>query len=177
MIAAGTMRPAGRGVAVVAALALLVLPACGRLETGRATAAGATAPGMVTPSAEPASGGANSLATSVPVRADNLRLVRSGTADLALQFEFVNTGTETISPSRLGMEPRTYHVDAFLVDTPRGTGYAVQHNTQANPALDFSMPDQGRVSATVDQSPPTGKPLTVTLTTRHRRPRRRRCWC
>ena len=154
-----------RGAAAMTALILLVLPACGRAVPGQVTSAGAgvAAPPVATEHATPPSGGANSQATSVAVRADNLRLVRSGTADLALQYEFVNTGTETISPSRLGIDPRTYHVDAFLVDAPRGTGYAVQHSTQASPGLDFSHPDQGRVSTSIEEQPPTGQPVTVTL--------------
>ncbi|MGI5125427.1 OmpA family protein [Pseudonocardia sp. CA-107938] len=152
-----------RIVAAVAALALLALPACGRGEQGRATSAGAlAAPGTAAPSAKSGSGTANAVATSTKVRADNLRLVRSGNADIALQFEFVNTGTDAVTPSSLGMDPST-HVIAFLVDLPRGTGYAVQRSTQANPDIDFSKPEQARASASTTKDVPGGGSSTVTL--------------
>jgi len=157
------MRPAGRSVVAIAALALLVLPACGRGEQGRATPAnalGAPAPGTSSTSA--AGGGIESVNSARKIRVQNVRLVRSGTADLVMQFEFVNTGDEPIAPSSLGMDPLT-HVIAFLIDLPRGTGYATQKAVEHNTDIDFSGPGQARVSASTGVNVKPGERSTVTL--------------
>ncbi|MBL7494021.1 OmpA family protein [Frankia sp. AgB1.9] len=103
-----------------------------------------------------------SVSTGVRVAARDLRLVRLGTTDLALQFEFANQGTESISPADLGTDPLT-HVIAFLVDLPRGTGYATQRTPQANPEIDGSGPDEPRASATTEKDIAAGQTETVTL--------------
>jgi outer membrane protein OmpA-like peptidoglycan-associated protein len=152
-------------MAAVAALALLALPACGPAMKGNPTAAGtAASTGTAAQSAVGAagSGAGQPVASALKIRADNLRLVRSGTADLALQFEFVNNGTDAYAPSSLGMDPLT-HVIAFLVDLPRGTGYAVQRSKEKNPDIDFSNPGQDRASASTTKDVPPGGSSTVTL--------------
>ena len=157
------MRAAGRGVAAIAALALLVLPACGRGEQGRATPAnalGAPAPG--TSGIAATGGGIASVSSGLKVRLDNVRLVRSGTADLVMQFDFVNTGDGPIAPSSLGMDPLT-HVIAFLIDLPRGTGYATQRAVEQNTDIDFSQAGQARVSASTGVDVKAGASSTVTL--------------
>jgi len=98
----------------------------------------------------------------VRVTARNLRLVRLGTADLALQFEFANADQNAVSPADLGMDPLT-HVIAFLADLPRGTGYATQRTPKANPDIDFSAPGQARVSASTEKAVAAGQSETVTL--------------
>jgi outer membrane protein OmpA-like peptidoglycan-associated protein len=103
-----------------------------------------------------------SVSTGVRVTARDLRLVRIGAADLALQFEFANEGTQSIRPADLGTDPLT-HVIAFLVDLPRGTGYATQRTPQANPDIDGSGPDEPRASATTEKEVAAGQSETVTL--------------
>lgn len=165
------MNRTGRILGLITAVAVLAVPACARGEQGRPSAAGqqgaaATAgPGGSSATATPGKGGAGeSVATAVKARLDNIRLVRSGTADLALQFEFVNTssGDETLTPAHLGIDPLT-HVIAFLVDMPRGTGYATQLATQPNPAIDFSQPEEPRGSASTYTEVKAGQSSTITL--------------
>ncbi len=157
------MRAAGRGVAAIAALALLVLPACGRGEQGRATPANALgAPTPGTSGIAAAGGGIASVSSGVQVRLDNVRLVRSGTADLVMQFDFVNTGDDPVAPSTLGMDSLT-HVVAFLIDLPRGTGYATQRAVEQNTDIDFSRAGQARVSASTGVDVKAGASSTVTL--------------
>jgi len=103
-----------------------------------------------------------SVSTGLQVTARNMRLVRIGAADLALQFEFANEGAQSISPADLGMDPLT-HLIAFLVDLPRGTGYAAQRTPQANPDIDGSGPDEPRASATTEKDVAAGETETVTL--------------
>jgi hypothetical protein len=102
------------------------------------------------------------VSTGLQVTARNMRLVRIGAADLALQFEFANEGTQSLSPADLGVDPLT-HVIAFLVDLPRGTGYATQRTPQANPDIDGSGPDEPRASATTEKDVAAGETETVTL--------------
>lgn len=162
----------GRMLGLLTAVAVLAVPACARSEQGRPSAAasqqGAAATTGPSATATPAKGGADqSVSTTVQARLDNLRLVRSGTADLALQFEFANTGSgdepqDSLTPAHLGMDPLT-HVIAFLVDLPRGTGYATQRAKEANPAIDFSQAEQPRASASTYQAVKPGQSGTVTL--------------
>lgn len=162
------MNRTGRALGLITAVAVLALPACARGEQGTPSAAspqGAAATagsGSTAAATAGKSGGSGeSVATGVKARADNMRLVRTG-SDLALQFEFVNSGEDPLSPADLGMDPLT-HVIAFLVDLPRGTGYATQHTPQPNPAIDFSGTNQARASATTEKSLKAGESATVTL--------------
>lgn len=166
------MKGTGRGVAAIAALAVLALPACARTEQGHpnatnAQSAASTGSAGATPSSTPgtpgATGGAGQSVTSaLKVRADDMRLVRVSSADLALQFEFVNSGADPVTPSSLGMDPLT-HVIAFLVDLPRGTGYATQKTPKPNPDIDFSGANEARASASTEKPVKAGQSSTVTL--------------
>jgi outer membrane protein OmpA-like peptidoglycan-associated protein len=154
-------RRTGRTIAATAVLLALGSAGCAGTDPGNGAAA--TAGPTATPAATPGgSAQGSSVTTGRQVTARDMRLVRIGTADLALQFEFANKGEKSISPADLGMDPLT-HVIAFLVDLPRGTGYATQRAPQANPDIAFSGPDQARASATTEKEVATGRSETVTL--------------
>jgi hypothetical protein len=89
---------------------------------------------------------AEPVASSWPVRAEGLRLVRSGSAELALQFELVNRTSDTYSGEDLGLGPVEQLV--MLADLPRGTGYA---------------PLTARYSASAADQIPVGGSTTVTV--------------
>ena len=55
------------------------------------------------------------------MRARDVRLVRVGTAELALQFEFANDTGQPMSPDTLGIDQIERIM--MLVDLPRGTTY------------------------------------------------------
>ena len=59
--------------------------------------------------------------SALPVQARDLRLVRVGTNELALQFEFANNTDRPISPDTLGIDQIERIM--VLVDLPRGTTY------------------------------------------------------
>jgi hypothetical protein len=64
---------------------------------------------------------AQSLSTALPVQARDLRLVRVGANELALQFEFANNGDRPITPDALGIDQ--YQRVLMLVGLPRSTSY------------------------------------------------------
>ncbi|MCM3882304.1 OmpA family protein [Frankia sp. R82] len=161
-------------VGVAAALVLMSAGCTGAASVGGAppatrptTSAASAVPGdrSATGSPDvPASTGARDLSVSsgVQVTARDLRLVRLGRSDLALQFEFANAGPADLRPADLGLDPLT-HVIAFLVDLPRGTGYATQRTPQASPDIDLSAPGEARVSASAEHDVAPGHSATVTL--------------
>ena len=95
---------------------------------------------------------ARPASTSLQVEARNVRLVRNGTDELALQFEFHNGMPDRVSPSWFGID--LVERLLLLVDLPRATGYGVLDvpNTGA----------KGRLSANVDDYVQPGASATVT---------------
>ena len=104
---------------------------------------------------------ADSVSSALPIQARDVRLVRSGGADLALQFEFANSSAETIAPSDMGLDPRT-HVIATLVDLPRGTGYAPAHGVGVA-RIENAFPEHARASTSSVEGIPPGGSATVTI--------------
>jgi hypothetical protein len=70
---------------------------------------------------------AKPASTAFPLEGRNIRLVRLGEHDIALQFELFNGTKETVEPYDLGMG--LIERDFKLVDIPRATAYDVQQQT------------------------------------------------
>jgi outer membrane protein OmpA-like peptidoglycan-associated protein len=94
---------------------------------------------------------AKPISTAYQVEARNLRLVRSGDQELALQFDFFNGTQNPLSPWSLGIENREELV--ALVDVPRGTGYGILGGSGAN----------GSISANVEEDVAPGASATLTV--------------
>lgn len=110
--------------------------------SGEASAAPAPSQGIV---AKPQS-------TALPVEARNIRLVRQGSDELVLQFDFYNGTTEKLAPDNYGID--RVQRGLLLVDLPRRTGYSV-----------LSVPNTGawgKMSANVDEYVQPGQSATVT---------------
>ncbi|MEJ3653024.1 OmpA family protein [Actinomycetes bacterium KLBMP 9759] len=155
------------------ALLVLALPACGRFEQGRpsaasgplpATAAQPVGPGPVGAAAAPGRGVvAEPIASTLPVRAEDLRLVRTGANLLAFQFEFVNTGAEDFEPSWVGLDGYT-RVIVQLIDLPRGTGYVSALSAEILPWNEFSLvPGLPMISSSAQEPIAPGGSATVTV--------------
>ena len=104
---------------------------------------------------------ADSVSSALRIQARDVRLVRGGGADLALQFEFANDTSESIAPSDLGLDPRT-HVIATLVDLPRGTGYAPAHGVGVA-RIEGAFPEHARASTSSVEGIPPGASAMVTI--------------
>ena len=137
-------------VVLAAALAACSAPVSGVGQSGIATSA--PTPSPLPTSAAPAGTGitAESLSTALPVQAKDLRLVRVGTNELALQFEFANKGDRPVTPDALGIDQ--YRRVLMLVDLPRSTAYEI---------LDAKGND-GRISESNGEQVPPGGAVTVT---------------
>ena len=137
-------------VALAAALAACSAPVSGVGQSGAATAA--PTPSALPTSAAPAGTGitAESLSTALPVQAKDLRIVRVGTNEVALQFEFANKGDRPVTPDALGIDQ--FRRVLMLVDLPRSTAYEV---------LDAKGND-GRISESNGEQVPPGGAVTVT---------------
>ena len=112
---------AARSPFIVALLAV-ALAGCSSASTATGTSAPVSA--APTPSAEasPVTGiTAGPRSSALQVQALDLRLVRVGTDELALQFEFANNTDRPISPDTLGIDQIERIM--VLVDLPRGTTY------------------------------------------------------
>ncbi len=70
---------------------------------------------------------ARPASTAFPLEGRDIRLVRVGEHDIALQFELFNQTTQTVEPYDLGMG--LIERDFKLVDIPRATAYDVQKKT------------------------------------------------
>lgn len=104
-----------------------------------------------TGTAVPATGIVAKASTSAyPVEARNVRLVRTGEDQLALQFELYNGLQEELAPGLLGIDLREQHL--ALVDPPRGTAYGLLQ------AADYD----GRISTNTEESIPAGESATIT---------------
>ncbi len=137
-------------VALAAALAACSAPVSGVGQSGATTAA--PTPSPLPTSAAPAGTGitAESLSTALPVQAKDLRIVRVGTNEVALQFEFANKGDRPVTPDALGIDQ--YRRVLMLVDLPRSTAYEI---------LDAKGND-GRISESNGEQIPPGGAVTVT---------------
>ena len=137
-------------VVLAAALAACSAPVSGVGQSGIATSA--PTPSPLPTSAAPAGTGitAESLSTALPVQAKDLRIVRVGTNEVALQFEFANKGDRPVTPDALGID----QIDRvlMLVDLPRSTAYEI---------LDAKGND-GRISESNGEQVPPGGAVTVT---------------
>jgi outer membrane protein OmpA-like peptidoglycan-associated protein len=105
----------------VVALSLL-LAGCSTPVTGTGTAGAVTAAPVTTGAAAPGSGiTAEPVSTAFAVEGRDMRLVRVGAAEVALQFEFFNGTDQEITPDKLGIDQieRTM----LLFDVPRSTTY------------------------------------------------------
>jgi hypothetical protein len=104
------------------ALLAAALAGCSTQVTGTGTAGAVTA-APTSSSAVPFGTGitAEPLSTALPVQARDLRLVRVGANELALQFEFANNSDRPITPDTLGIDQ--YQRVLMLVDLPRSTSY------------------------------------------------------
>ena len=98
------------------------LVGCSSSDTATGNAASVT-PGPASSTAAPPRTGitAEPRSSALPVRARDVRLVRVGTAELALQFEFANNTGRPMSPDTLGIDQIERIM--MLVDLPRGTAY------------------------------------------------------
>ena len=137
-------------VALAAALAACSAPVSGVGQSGAATAA--PTPSALPTSVAPAGTGitAESLSTALPVQAKDLRIVRVGTNEVALQFEFANKGDRPVTPDALGIDQ--FRRVLMLVDLPRSTAYEI---------LDAKGND-GRISESNGEQVPPGGAVTVT---------------
>jgi hypothetical protein len=138
-------------VLVAAALAGCSAPVSG-VAAGAAGPAPTPVPASATASAAASGTGVNaeSLSTALPVQARNLRLVRVGADEVALQFEFANTGDRPVTPDALGIDQ--YRRVLMLVDLPRSTAYEIR-DAQGN---------DGRISESNGEQVPPGGAVTVT---------------
>ena len=137
-------------VVLAAALAACSAPVSGVGQSGIATSA--PTPSPLPTSAAPAGTGitAESLSTALPVQAKDLRIVRVGTNEVALQFEFANKGDRPVTPDALGIDQ--YRRVLMLVDLPRSTAYEI---------LDAKGND-GRISESNGEQVAPGGAVTVT---------------
>jgi outer membrane protein OmpA-like peptidoglycan-associated protein len=107
-------------------VALLTVALAGCSAPGGGVAPATAAPTSSAPTssgAAPARTGINAepRSSAFPVQARDLRLVRLGTDELALQFEFANNTDRPVSPDTLGIDQIERIM--MLVDLPRGTTY------------------------------------------------------
>ena len=105
------------------ALLAVALAGCSAPDRGVAPTTAATSSAPASSGAAPPRTGitAEPRSTAFPVQARDLRLVRLGTDELALQFEFANNTDRPVSPDKLGIDQIERIM--MLVDLPRGTTY------------------------------------------------------
>ena len=149
------MRAARRSTCVGHRLTVTLLAAalagCSSAVTDPGPGPTTTAPPSPTTPAGPRTGiTAEPLSTALPIQARDLRLVRVGANELALQFEFANGADRPITPDTLGIDQ--YERVLMLVDLPRSTSYEI---------LDAQGND-GRISASNGDQVPPGGAVTVT---------------
>ena len=132
------------------ALLAAVLAGCSAPDTGGPPAV-PTAPTASATVARPGTGiTAEPVSTALPVQARDLRLVRVGTDEVALQFEFANNGDRPITPDTLGIDQ--YERVLMLVDLPRSTAYETLTR----------VGNDGRISESNGDKVPPGGATTVT---------------
>jgi outer membrane protein OmpA-like peptidoglycan-associated protein len=159
------MRPALRGALACAVVLVFALVGCaGNARPGTPRQLGTPQSGTGSPSLAPSGGtapgapsGADGIvakpgSTGLPIEARNIRLVRQGSDELVLQFDFFNGTTQKEAPDVFGID-RVERL-LLLLDLPRRTGYSV-----------LSVPNTagwGKMSANVDDYVDPGKSATVT---------------
>jgi len=142
------VRPARSPLA--ATLLALLLAGCSTPVAGTGTAGSVTA-APTTNAAAPGSGiTAEASSTGFPVQGRDLRLVRVGANEIALQFDFFNGTGQEITPDKLGIDQ--IELSLMLVDLPRSTAYRV---------LDTDGPG-GRLSESNGDTVPPGGTVMVT---------------
>lgn len=131
---------------VAGAAIVLALAACSQAPVAPPDATAPSAPPA------PAVNGVDALpvSTAFPVQGRDLRLVRVGAGEIALQFEFVNGTDQPVRPYDLGIG--TIERKLMLADLPRATTYEV---------LDAQGLD-GRISESSDTQLAPGESATVT---------------
>jgi len=159
------MRPALR--AVVACVAVAVVAGCaggpkagapprlGTPQTGSDSAGTGVTPG--TGQNGTGQNGPNGIvakpgSTGLPIELHNVRLIRQGTDELVLQFDFFNGTTEKQAPDVFGIDKVQRLL--LLVDLPRRTGYSVLSLATVGAG--------GKMSANVDEYIEPGRSVTVT---------------
>lgn len=145
------MRRTALGAVLVAGLALVSgCGVLGNLGGGAPTTAAPPAPTSAPATTQPPSGTAmvaEPVSSALPVEARDVRLVRSGASELALQFELVNGTPGAISANDLGVDPVEQLV--MLADLAHTIGY---------------VPLAGdRISASAAQDIPVGGSATITI--------------
>jgi outer membrane protein OmpA-like peptidoglycan-associated protein len=159
------MRPALRGVLACAVVLVFALVGCaGNARPGVPQQLGTPQSGTGSPSLAPSGGaapdapsGADGIvakpaSSALPIELRNLRLIRQGSDELVLQFDFFNGTTEKEAPDNYGID--RVQRGLLLVDLPRSTGYSV-----------LSVPNTGawgKMSANVDEYVQPGQSATVT---------------
>ncbi|MDT7671007.1 MAG: OmpA-OmpF porin, family, partial [Pseudonocardiales bacterium] len=159
------MRPALRGVLACAVVLVFALVGCaGNARPGVPQQLGTPRSGTGSPSLAPSGGaapgapsGADGIvakpaSSALPIELRNLRLIRQGSDELVLQFDFFNGTTEKEAPDNYGID--RVQRGLLLVDLPRRTGYSV-----------LSVPNTGawgKMSANVDEYVQPGQSATVT---------------
>jgi hypothetical protein len=142
------MRAARNPFTVV--LLAAALAGCSTQVGGTGTAGAVTAAPITTTTTAAAAGTgitAGSLSSALRVQARDLRLVRVGASELALQFEFANNGDHPITPDTLGIDQIERIL--ILVDLPRSIAYETLTR----------VGNDGRISeSNGDQVPPGGQP-------------------
>ena len=127
-----------RSPLAVVALAL-VLAGCSTPVSGTGTAGSITA-APTTTAGPPGSGiTAEAASTGFAVQGRDLRLVRVGAAEVALQFEFFNGTGQAITPDKLGIDQ--VELSLMLVDLLRSTAYRVLYADGAGGRLSESNGD------------------------------------
>ena len=118
--------------------------------TGSAAPSPTVTPTSSTPSPTATGITAEPRSTALQVQARDLRLVRVGTDELALQFEFANNTDREIAPDTLGIDQIERVM--MLVDLPRSTTYEMLSGDGL----------AGRLSASNGEKVPPGGTITVT---------------
>lgn len=144
------MRAVPQALTVV--LLTAALAGCSAPDTGTGDPSGVSAaPTATATAARPGTGiTAEPVSTGLLAQARDLRLVRVGTAEVALQFEFANDADRPVTPDTLGIDQ--YQRVLMLVDLPRSTSYEI---------LDAQGND-GRISASNGDQVAPGEAVTVT---------------
>lgn len=132
------MRATTKRLACGAAL-VLGLSACGPVRQAPSSAPAPAQDGLV----------AGPSSSAYPIEGRNIRLVRSGERELALQLEVFNGTGRSISFGDLGLDYREQLIS--LVDPARGTAYGPVNGSTR----------EGRISADTDIEPGSSATLTA----------------
>ena len=135
---------------LAATLLVLVLTGCSSPVAGTGTAGAVTAAPTTAPGPSGSGITAEAVSTAFAVQGRDLRLVRVGAGEIALQFEFSNGTDGEITPDKLGIDQ--VELTLMLVDLPRSTAYRVLYTDGPG----------GRLSESNGDTVPPGGSTTVT---------------